>query len=126
MRDKYKYGEREAPLLLNVTIQENVLALGVRHLIVCGHTNCGAMSALFDPDLLRDVFVMRAWLTHAEATAMTHSAGDFYIFCPDDDVDGATDEKHIRWHADDIILNRPALSSWNPDYAEAFAKFLKD
>jgi hypothetical protein len=36
--------------------------------------------------------------------------GDFYILCPDNDVTRAIDEKRIRWHADDIILNRPALS----------------
>jgi carbonic anhydrase len=50
------------------TVELAVLALGVRHIIVCGHTNCGAMSALVDPALLRDAPAMRAWLGHAEAT----------------------------------------------------------
>lgn len=51
--------------------------------------------------------------------------GDFYILCPDNDVTREMDEKRMRWHADDIILNRPALSRWHPDYAEAFASFMK-
>jgi len=50
--------------------------------------------------------------------------GDFYILCPDNDVTREMDEKRIRWQADDIILNRPALSRWHPDYAEAFARFM--
>ncbi len=51
--------------------------------------------------------------------------GDFYILCPDNDVDRATDEKRMRWSIGDIIENRPALSRWHPDYADAFAKYMK-
>ncbi|WP_315838114.1 SDR family NAD(P)-dependent oxidoreductase [Bradyrhizobium prioriisuperbiae] len=52
-------------------------------------------------------------------------AGDFYILCPDNDVPRALDEKRMLWAAGDIIENRPPLSRWHPDYAEAFAAFLK-
>jgi NAD(P)-dependent dehydrogenase (short-subunit alcohol dehydrogenase family) len=45
---------------------------------------------------------------------------DFYILCPDNDVDRATDEKRIAWAAGDIIENRPPLSRWHPDFADAF------
>lgn len=50
--------------------------------------------------------------------------GDFYILCPDNDVTRATDEKRMRWASDDVILNRPALSRWHPDYKDAFAAFM--
>ena len=53
------------------------------------------------------------------------SAGDFYILCPDNDVPRPLDERRILWAAGDIVENRPALSRWHPDYAEAFAKFVK-
>lgn len=53
------------------------------------------------------------------------AAGDFYILCPDNDVDRATDEKRIAWNMGDIIHNRPALSRWHPDFAEAFAAHLR-
>ena len=53
-------------------------------------------------------------------------AGDFYILCPDNDVPRSLDERRILWAAGDIIENRPALSRWHPDYAEAFAAFVKD
>jgi NAD(P)-dependent dehydrogenase (short-subunit alcohol dehydrogenase family) len=53
-------------------------------------------------------------------------AGDFYILCPDNDVPRPLDERRILWAAGDIVQNRPALSRWHPDYAEAFAAFVKD
>ncbi len=52
-------------------------------------------------------------------------AGDFYILCPDNDVDRATDERRILWAAGDIVENRPPLSRWHPDYADRFAAFVK-
>jgi NAD(P)-dependent dehydrogenase (short-subunit alcohol dehydrogenase family) len=49
---------------------------------------------------------------------------DFYLLCPDNDVTRTIDERRIQWAADDIIQNRPALSRWHPDYAEAFRAFM--
>ena len=54
------------------------------------------------------------------------AAGDFYILCPDNDVSRKLDERRILWAAADIVENRPALSRWHPDYAEAFAAFVKE
>jgi NAD(P)-dependent dehydrogenase (short-subunit alcohol dehydrogenase family) len=52
------------------------------------------------------------------------NAGDFYILCPDNDVTRDIDNRRILWAAQDITENRPALSRWHPDYADAFANFL--
>jgi NAD(P)-dependent dehydrogenase (short-subunit alcohol dehydrogenase family) len=52
------------------------------------------------------------------------AAGDFYILCPDNDVTREMDEKRMRWAMDDIVLNRPALSRWHPDYKDAFARYM--
>ena len=51
--------------------------------------------------------------------------GDFYILCPDNDVDRATDEKRVLWAAGDLIENRPPLSRWHPDYTGKFEAYLK-
>lgn len=53
-------------------------------------------------------------------------AGDFYILCPDNDVQRALDEKRMLWAAGDIVANRPPLSRWHPDYADAFKKFVEE
>jgi NAD(P)-dependent dehydrogenase (short-subunit alcohol dehydrogenase family) len=51
--------------------------------------------------------------------------GDFYILCPDNDVTPAIDHRRIRWAADDIVRNRPALSRWHPEYKAAFEAFMQ-
>ncbi|AYG70939.1 MULTISPECIES: SDR family NAD(P)-dependent oxidoreductase [unclassified Rhizobium] len=50
---------------------------------------------------------------------------DFYIICPDNAVTSVIDARRIRWAADDMILNRPALSRWHPDWMDKFAAWLK-
>ena len=67
-----------------------------------------------------------AWTPDETVDFMVESLGrgDFYILCPDNDVDRATDEKRIAWAAGDIIENRPPLSRWHPDFGDAFKAFL--
>ena len=68
-----------------------------------------------------------AWTAEQVADFMLEgmAKGDFYILCPDNDVTRAMDEKRMAWAMGDIIENRPALSRWHPDYAAAFAEFMK-
>jgi NAD(P)-dependent dehydrogenase (short-subunit alcohol dehydrogenase family) len=68
-----------------------------------------------------------AWTPEQTVDFMMESLGkgDFYILCPDNDVDRATDEKRIAWAAGDITENRPPLSRWHPDYAEKFSAYVK-
>ncbi|GJD48094.1 1-deoxy-11-beta-hydroxypentalenate dehydrogenase [Methylobacterium crusticola] len=54
------------------------------------------------------------------------AAGEFYILCPDNETTREMDEKRIRWAADDIVRNRPALSRWHPDHAAAFAAYMEE
>jgi len=68
-----------------------------------------------------------AWTPEQTADFMVErlAAGDFYILCPDNDVSRALDERRILWAAGDIVENRPPLSRWHPDYAEASKAFLE-
>ncbi|NTX01476.1 carbonic anhydrase [Myxococcus sp. CA040A] len=50
------------------TIEYAVAALEVRHIIVCGHTRCGAMQGLLHLEQLARLPEMRDWLRHAEPT----------------------------------------------------------
>lgn len=50
------------------TIEYAIAKLGVSNVIVCGHSNCGAMKALNDPDALKDMPALDEWLHHAAAT----------------------------------------------------------
>lgn len=50
------------------TIEYAVAVLGVKDIIVCGHSLCGAMSGLLNPEGLKDIPAVLSWLGHAEAT----------------------------------------------------------
>lgn len=67
-----------------------------------------------------------AWTPEQTVEFMLRSIerGDFYILCPDNDVDRQTDERRIAWAAGDIIQNRPPLSRWHKDHAQAASAFI--
>ena len=90
------------------------------HLLIPGFTFTGLTNAEKKP--------AAAWTADQVVSFMFDALArnDFYILCPDNDVTRATDEKRIRWAAGDIVENRPALSRWHPDYAEAFARYMAE
>jgi carbonic anhydrase len=50
------------------TIEYGVSVLQVKDIIVCGHTDCGAMKGLLHPKKLQDLPAVKAWLQHVETT----------------------------------------------------------
>lgn len=50
------------------TIEYAVAALGVKDVIVCGHSNCGAMKGLLNPEALASLPIVARWLNHADTT----------------------------------------------------------
>jgi carbonic anhydrase len=50
------------------TIEYAIRALGVGHIIVCGHSHCGAMKALLHPKDVEEMPAVINWLSNAEAT----------------------------------------------------------
>lgn len=49
-------------------VEYAIVALGVRDIIVCGHTGCGAMKGLLNPASLKELPLTRSWLKYASAT----------------------------------------------------------
>lgn len=49
------------------TVEYGVMVLGVTDIIVCGHSDCGAMKALSDPTGLEAMPNVAAWLKHGAA-----------------------------------------------------------
>jgi carbonic anhydrase len=58
------YGELHGGV--SATIEYAILALNVKHIIVCGHTDCGAMKALRNPSMASDMPTVKSWLNHGE------------------------------------------------------------
>jgi carbonic anhydrase len=50
------------------TIEYAVSVLGVRDIVVCGHSHCGAMAGLLDPAAVERLPAVRSWLAFAETT----------------------------------------------------------
>jgi carbonic anhydrase len=48
-------------------VEYAVVALGVRDIIVCGHSDCGAMKAFLQPETLTAMPNVAAWLRHSHA-----------------------------------------------------------
>ena len=49
-------------------IEFAVAALQVKDIVICGHSNCGAMQAVLDPASLEKLPATREWLAHAQET----------------------------------------------------------
>ena len=52
----------------DATIEYAVAALGVPHIIVCGHSHCGAVKGVLHPEQLTSLPGVATWLQNAEAT----------------------------------------------------------
>ena len=52
------------------TIEYAVTVLGVKDIIICGHSGCGALQAMLNPHKMDKLPLVRGWLGHAEATRL--------------------------------------------------------
>jgi carbonic anhydrase len=59
------YGEMMGGV--SAVIEYAVTALQVRHVVVCGHTDCGAIKGLLDPESVEPMPAVMNWLTNAKA-----------------------------------------------------------
>lgn len=50
------------------TIEFAIAALGIREVIICGHSHCGAMKGVLNPDAVSEMPAVAGWLKHADAT----------------------------------------------------------
>jgi carbonic anhydrase len=50
------------------TIEYAVTALKVKDIIICGHSHCGAMGGLLDPESVEKMPAVKAYLQYAEST----------------------------------------------------------
>ncbi len=90
------------------------------HLLVPGFTYTGMIQRFLKEK------PASAWTPEQVADTLLAAIerGDFYVLCPDNDVTPEMDRARIAWAAGDLIENRPALSRWHNDWAEAFEAFM--
>lgn len=75
------------------SIEYAVVALGVKDIVVCGHSRCGAMKALLQPESTRGLPAVQAWLGHAETTRRI--IAENYSHLTGDALLDATVQEHV-------------------------------
>jgi carbonic anhydrase len=60
---------------VGAVVEYAVGALGVEHVILCGHSGCGAMKGLLKPEDVKDLPRVAAWLRYAENARLTAATG---------------------------------------------------
>jgi carbonic anhydrase len=61
---------------VSATIEYAVGVLGVPDVIVCGHTDCGVMKGVLNPEALKPLANVSAWLEHAQAARLAVAKPD--------------------------------------------------
>lgn len=52
---------------VTASVEFAVSALGVKHIVVCGHSDCGAMKGALNPGALTDLPDVKDWLEHVRS-----------------------------------------------------------
>ncbi len=77
------------------TIEYAVAVLKVKDIIICGHSFCGAMGAVLQPESLAELPAVKEWLSHAEATAQIVEQK-----C----ADGADEQQRLKTAVEENVL----------------------
>lgn len=75
------------------TVELAVTGLGVKDIIVCGHSLCGAMDALLHSEKLKNLPLLSSWLTHAEATKRI--TRENYTNLPEEDLQNIAVQENV-------------------------------
>ena len=122
------YGEMLGAV--SAVLEYAVTALRVRHVVVCGHTDCGAMKALLDPASVAEMPTVKQWMTNAHA-ALARASGS----TQEERLRSVTEQNvllqmlHVRTHpsvAAALQQERLTISGWVYDIAEGQVRICED
>ena len=90
------------------TIEFAVTALGIKDIIVCGHSFCGALKGLLHPEQVKDMPAVKAWLSHAEATRRI--VGENYSNLPEEELLNVAMQENVLVQIENLRTH-PAVAS---------------
>ena len=120
---------------VSAVIEYAVSALQVRHVVVCGHTDCGAMKGLLHPESLESMPTVKSWLKNAHAAySVAHSLaapdetpGDLMRRLTEQNV--LLQIQHLRTHpsvAGAMARQELTLSGWIYDIGKGEVRISED
>ena len=120
---------------VSAVIEYAVCALKVKHIVICGHTDCGAMKALLSPVSTESMPTVKAWLNNAAAALSVTTS----LASPEESQDHLlhrlTEEnvvlqlQHLRTHpsvAGALARNELTLSGWVYDIGAGEIRISED
>lgn len=127
------YGEMMGGV--SAVIEYAVSALKVRHIAVCGHSDCGAMKALLNPESLEQMATVRRWMRNAEAAMSVADSLSQPDEQPGERLKRLTEEnvllqvQHLRTHpsvAGAVAREELTLSGWVYDIGTGQVRISED
>ncbi|GFZ79953.1 carbonic anhydrase [Pseudohongiella nitratireducens] len=106
---------------MTASIEFAVAALGVTHIVVCGHTDCGAMKGALSPQKLDSLPHVKEWLSHCRVATEVVKERTGSAELDDNHLEEVTKEnvvqqiQHLRTHpavAAKLAAGRIQLHGW--------------
>src|SRR6201996_8101860 len=98
---------------VSAVIEYAVSALKVQHVVICGHSDCGAMKGLLNPDSLEKLPTVKSWLKNAHAALSVASSLT--------ETDESKEERLRRLTEENVLLQMQHLRT-HPSVAGAVAR----
>ena len=127
------YGEMMGGV--SAVIEYAVSALKVQHVVVCGHSDCGAMKGLLHPEALATMPTVKSWLKNAHAALSVAESLAEADEKPSDLMRRLTEEnvllqmQHLRTHpsvAGAMAREELTISGWVYDIGKGEVRISED
>jgi carbonic anhydrase len=120
---------------VSAVIEYAVTALKVQHVVICGHSDCGAMKGLLHPEALEKMPTVKSWLKNAHAALSVASSLAEHDEKPSVLMRRVTEEnvllqlQHLRTHpsvAGAMARGELTISGWVYDIGKGEVRITED
>ena len=120
---------------VSAVVEYAVTALKVQHVVICGHSDCGAMKALMNPESLKDMPAVKNWMNNAAAAMSVAKSMASADEKPGEFMKRLTEEnvllqlQHLRTHpsvAGAMAREELTISGWVYDIGKGEVRISED